>query len=113
LENKFKDIRCDEYIIMPNHFHAIIQNIGPVGADLCVCPDDHRHGRTSCEAKMKCLVFGNTSGKIRPNGPQIKIILLLKIKILHLDRRYLQHPPRFGYLVKLVIMKTYENSALG
>ena len=90
LENKFKDIRCDEYIIMPNHFHAIIQNIGPVGADLCVCPDDHRHGRTSCEAKMKCLVFGNTSGTIRPNGPQIKIILLLKIKILHLDRRY-QH----------------------
>jgi len=49
LENKFQDIRCDEYIIMPNHFHAIIQNIGPVGADLCVCPDDHRHGRTSGE----------------------------------------------------------------
>ena len=53
LENKFKDIRCDEYIFMPNHFHAIIENIGPVpvGADLCVCPDvcpdDHRHGRTS------------------------------------------------------------------
>ena len=38
LENKFKDIRCDEYMIMPNHFHAIIQNIGHVGADLCVCP---------------------------------------------------------------------------
>ena len=49
LENKFKDIRCDEYIIMPNHFHAIIQNIGPVGADLRVCPDNHRHGRTSGE----------------------------------------------------------------
>jgi REP element-mobilizing transposase RayT len=49
LENKFKDIRCDEYIIMPNHLHAIIQNIGFVGADLCVCPDDHRHGRTSGE----------------------------------------------------------------
>ena len=46
---------------------------------------------TSCEAKMKCLVFVNTSGTIRPNGPQIKIILLLKIKILHLVRRYLQH----------------------
>ena len=29
---------CDEYIIMPNHCHAIIQNTGPVGADLCVCP---------------------------------------------------------------------------
>ena len=49
LENKFQDIRCDEYIIMPNHFHAIIQNTGPVGADLCVCPDDDRHGRTSGE----------------------------------------------------------------
>jgi REP element-mobilizing transposase RayT len=49
LENKFEDIRCDEYIIMPNHFHAIIQNTGPVGADLCVCPYDSRHGRTSGE----------------------------------------------------------------
>lgn len=40
LENKFQDIRCNEYIIMPNH--AIIKKIGvnPVGADLCVCPDD-------------------------------------------------------------------------
>ncbi|MBN2126630.1 MAG: hypothetical protein JW821_20185 [Deltaproteobacteria bacterium] len=36
LNNKFPDIQCDEYIIMPNHFHAIIQN---VGADLRVCPD--------------------------------------------------------------------------
>jgi REP element-mobilizing transposase RayT len=35
LENKFTDIQCDKYIVMPNHFHAIIYN---VGADLCVCP---------------------------------------------------------------------------
>lgn len=35
LENKFPDILCDEYIIMPNHFHTIIIN---VGADLRVCP---------------------------------------------------------------------------
>jgi len=36
LENKFQDIRCNEYIIMPNHSHLIITNIGkaPVGADL-------------------------------------------------------------------------------
>jgi hypothetical protein len=42
LENKFQDIQCDEYIIMPNHFHAIIKDVGinPVGADLCVCPLD-------------------------------------------------------------------------
>ncbi len=45
LENKFHDIRCDEFIVMPNHFHCIIINIGPpivstVGADLCVCPSE-------------------------------------------------------------------------
>jgi len=28
LENKFSDIQCLEYVIMPNHFHAIIQNVG-------------------------------------------------------------------------------------
>ncbi len=37
LENKFPDIKYDEYVIMPNHIHGIIQNIG---ADLRVCPDD-------------------------------------------------------------------------
>ena len=50
LENKFPDIHCDAYAIMPNHFHAIIQNVGAgigkgvgtgvgadVGADLRVC----------------------------------------------------------------------------
>lgn len=35
LVNKFLDIRCDEYIVMPNHFHGVIVN---VGADLRVCP---------------------------------------------------------------------------
>lgn len=29
LEEKFPDIRCDEHIIMPDHFHAIIMNVGP------------------------------------------------------------------------------------
>ena len=38
LMNKFPDICCGEYIIMPNHFHAIIVNIA-VGADLCVRPN--------------------------------------------------------------------------
>lgn len=36
IKNKFPNIQLDEYIIMPNHFHGIIVN---VGADLCVCPD--------------------------------------------------------------------------
>ena len=44
LENKFPDIKCNKYIIMPNHFHAIIQNT--VGADLRVCPDGNRAGPT-------------------------------------------------------------------
>jgi len=35
LETKFPDIKCGEYIIMPNHFHCIIHN---VGADQSVCP---------------------------------------------------------------------------
>jgi REP-associated tyrosine transposase len=41
LENNFQNIRCNEYIIMPNHSHVIITNIDktPVGADLRVCPD--------------------------------------------------------------------------
>ncbi|QLH54998.1 MAG: hypothetical protein CH6_4533 [Candidatus Kapaibacterium sp.] len=36
LPNKFPDIHCDQYIIMPNHIHFIIIN---VGADLRVCPE--------------------------------------------------------------------------
>lgn len=37
LENKFTDIKCREMVIMPNHFHCIVEN---VGADLRVCPHD-------------------------------------------------------------------------
>ncbi len=43
LKNRFPNIELDEFIIMPNHFHGIIQinntNPIPVGADLRVCPD--------------------------------------------------------------------------
>jgi putative transposase len=28
LEEKFPDIRCGEHIVMPNHFHCIIENVG-------------------------------------------------------------------------------------
>jgi len=48
LENKFSDIKCDQYTIMPNHFHAIIQNVGanlgvrPNDEDPRVCPTDPR-----------------------------------------------------------------------
>ncbi|QNM86381.1 hypothetical protein H9W90_04455 [Polaribacter pectinis] len=40
LENKFDDIKCGTHVVMPNHFHAIIHNIG-VGADLRVCPNSN------------------------------------------------------------------------
>ena len=43
LENKFKDILCDEYIVMPNHFHGVVVNV--VGADLRVCPGDGQSRR--------------------------------------------------------------------
>jgi putative transposase len=38
LANKFSDIKCDEMVIMPNHIHFIIEN---VGANLCVRPTDN------------------------------------------------------------------------
>lgn len=38
LPNKFPDIRCHQMVVMPNHFHCIIENVGDVGADLCVSP---------------------------------------------------------------------------
>jgi len=43
LKNRFPNIELDEFVVMPNHFHGIIQIINthpvPVGADLRVCPD--------------------------------------------------------------------------
>lgn len=39
LENKFPNIQCHEMVVMPNHFHCIIENMGSIGADLRVCPN--------------------------------------------------------------------------
>lgn len=42
LKNKFPNIELDEFVVMPNHFHGILQiiNTHTVGADLRVCPDN-------------------------------------------------------------------------
>ena len=41
LKNKYTNIELDEYAVMPNHFHGIINIIrDAVGADLCVCPNE-------------------------------------------------------------------------
>ena len=38
LNNKFRTVETDDFVIMPNHFHGIVV-IADVGADLCVGPD--------------------------------------------------------------------------
>jgi len=38
LEQKFPTIKCHEHIVMPNHFHCIIENTGAAGANPCVRP---------------------------------------------------------------------------
>ncbi|MNK30625.1 Transposase IS200 like protein [compost metagenome] len=46
IQNKFPDIQINEYVIMPNHIHIIIENTGiamnngAVRVDLCVDPND-------------------------------------------------------------------------
>jgi putative transposase len=37
LNNKFRTVETDDFVIMPNHFHGIV--VIPVGADLCVGPN--------------------------------------------------------------------------
>lgn len=68
LDHKYPDIECGEYVVMPNHFHCIIENNGKgnpnmkdktgttwkpgemhdpargVGANLGVCPDELEEG---------------------------------------------------------------------
>jgi putative transposase len=39
LKNKYANIEIDEYVVMPNHCHGIINIVGTVGADRCVCPN--------------------------------------------------------------------------
>ena len=56
LEDKFPDIQCDEYIVMPNHFHCIVVN---VGADQRVCPDDGQ----SCRIVPMVMGEHNTMGE--------------------------------------------------
>ena len=46
LENKFPDIKCHEMIVMPNHFHCIVENVGSVGVDLRVSPDKTMNNMT-------------------------------------------------------------------
>ena len=48
LEQKFPTIKCHEHIVMPNHFHCIIENTGAVGANPCVPPNEESVGVDRC-----------------------------------------------------------------
>ena len=62
LKNKFDDIECHAMVVMPNHFHCIVQT---VGADLRVCPNTAQtgeHNNTSGEHNNTSGDPDNTSG---------------------------------------------------
>jgi REP element-mobilizing transposase RayT len=42
------NIEIDEYVIMPNHFHGIIQI---VGADPCICPNKNANKNQSIQGE--------------------------------------------------------------
>ena len=77
LSNKFPDIFLNTYIIMPNHFHAIIVNngdAGGVGADLRVCPDDNEqrvgaHLRVRPDIDKPDVGQTHDSGQTRRSAP--------------------------------------------
>jgi REP element-mobilizing transposase RayT len=61
LENKYNDIKCHEMIIMPNHIHFIVEN---VGADLRVCPNNSgEHVNNSGEHVNNSGEHVNNSGE--------------------------------------------------
>ena len=74
LNHKYLNIELHEQIIMPNHFHGIIQ-IVPVGADLCACPlrvchdaDEHiagEHIGSPLQAMIQWLKTMTTNEYIR------------------------------------------------
>lgn len=59
LQNKFPDIKCHEMVVMPNHIHFIIENIGSVGADLRVCLNDSNFSKTE---KRVSEILGEHAG---------------------------------------------------
>lgn len=50
LENKFQDIKCGDFICMPNHVHFIIVNVGI--DPRCVCTEDHQTFKGNALSKV-------------------------------------------------------------
>jgi putative transposase len=72
LENKFPDIQCHEMVVMPNHFHCIIENVGTVGADLRVCPITDEDGRTNENGRTRWIA-PTENGQPNENGQSHRI----------------------------------------
>jgi len=64
LPEKFTDIHCHEMVIMPNHLHCIIENIGFVGADPRVCPVSYPDAAASAEHSDKHGLGGHTGSPL-------------------------------------------------
>ncbi|HEX8549054.1 MAG TPA: transposase [Cytophagaceae bacterium] len=74
LENKFPDIRCHEQIIMPNHFHCIIENTGIVLEDLRVFPSTEKEAFSSSEKQAFATselppLLSSDKMNLDPNSP--------------------------------------------
>ena len=70
LNNKCPNIQTDTAILMPNHFHGIINIIdnSPVGATLCGCPNTpHKNQTKYLEHKEQLLKKGQPH-RVAPTG---------------------------------------------
>ena len=70
LNNKFRTVETDNFVIMPNHFHGIVV-IADVGADLCVGPlTDLRVGPLGKGTHAGVPLQGRHAGAPLQRGPQ-------------------------------------------
>lgn len=69
LTERFKNIALHEYVVMPNHFHAILEivDVAAVGATLVVAPDNNDMVTT----KNNDLVVPNNNNMVAPNNNNV------------------------------------------
>ena len=65
LENKFQDIKCLEHIVMPNHFHCIIENTGNAGPPQPDAPILGEHAGSPLGALIQWFKTMSTNEYIR------------------------------------------------
>jgi REP element-mobilizing transposase RayT len=53
LKNKYANVEIDEYVVMPNHCHGIINIVDSVGADQCVCPNNNMGEHTGSPLQVR------------------------------------------------------------